>query len=191
MAQDWEIKPRSQRCSRCNAQFVDGQTYYSALHFDNAGYNRGDYCETCWLAGSGSGAPPYSLWKGIYTAPTPPPEEPLKKETAETLLRRLIEEEDSRRAAVIYVLAVMLERKKILVERDVQMKDDGLLVRVYEHRRTGESFVITDPRLSLDRLQPVQEEVVSLLGHRQTQSSSAEPGTDEGCATDAPDAKNA
>ncbi len=189
MAQDWEIKPRGQHCSRCSAPFTDGQTYYSALYFDTAGYSRSDYCETCWLGGASAGAAPYSLWRGTYQAPEPPPEEPLKKETAENLLRRLIEEENGKRSAVIYVLAAMLERKKILVERDVQMTDNGILVRVYEHRRTGESFVITDPRLSLDKLQPVQEEVILLLGGKEAPPVSG-AGPDSATSRNAADADN-
>jgi hypothetical protein len=58
----------------------------------------------------------------------------------------------------------MLERKRILAERDVQLRPDGLKVRIYEHKKTGEIFTIPDPGLRLDEVAAVQEEVNELLG---------------------------
>jgi hypothetical protein len=39
--------------------------------------------------------------------------------------------------------------------------DDKILV--YEHVKTGEAFIIQDPRLRLDQLDAVQEEIYALL----------------------------
>jgi hypothetical protein len=58
----------------------------------------------------------------------------------------------------------MLERKKILIERDVQKTATGQKLRIYERKKTGETFLITDPDLQLDALETVQEQVVLLLG---------------------------
>ena len=73
-----------------------------------------------------------------------------------------VEEEANRNA--VFILAVMLERRRVLVERDVQVREDGVKVRFYEHRQTGETFVVPDPGLKLAELEHVQEEVVALLG---------------------------
>lgn len=163
MTQEWDIKPRGQNCTRCEQTFIDRQPYFSLLAPGAEGFQRGDYCETCWPEVKRTeGA--YSMWRGLYQSPPPKPEEALKKETAESLLRKLLETEDPTRRNVIFILAVMLERKKILVERDVQKKDDGTWVRVYEHRKTGETFLIPDPRLRLDELEHVQVEVITMLG---------------------------
>lgn len=161
MAQDWDIKPLSNVCGGCNAPFEDRQPYFSVLTFGNEGYARSDYCQKCSQSGKNSDSS-YSFWQGIYKAPPPKPEEPVKKETAESLLRRLMEG-DSTKKNVIYILGVMLERKRIFIERDVRVNDDGNMVRVYEHRKTGETFLITDPRLRLDQLAEVQREVVAML----------------------------
>ena len=87
----------------------------------------------------------------------------MKKETAESLLRELIETDRMEQANTIYILAVMLERKRILVERDVQEREDGTLIRVYEHKKTNEVFMIPDPRLKLAELEAVQAEVIAML----------------------------
>jgi hypothetical protein len=164
MAQDWDIKPRDESCSGCRTPFADEQIYFSALVFAADGYKRADYCEKCWPAKDKETVLPYSMWQGVYRVPPPEREEPLKKETAESLLRRLMEQEDPAKANVIYILAVMLERNRLLVERDLQTNDRGALIRVYEHRKTGETFLIPDPKLRLDQLEVVQQEVIAMLG---------------------------
>ncbi|MBU4199230.1 MAG: hypothetical protein KKE37_00410 [Verrucomicrobia bacterium] len=118
-----------------------------------------------------------SIWKGVFHPPPPPPEEPLKKETAESLLRSLIEKNDPTSKNVIFILAVMLERRRLLLERDVQLRDDGSTLRVYEHRHTGETFLIIDPNLDLNQLSHVQEEVMAMLG-KNTETSKLPPPSD-------------
>ena len=163
MTQDWDIQARGDQCRQCETSFEGGQAYVSALSFGSEGYTRDDYCDGCWKQHE-TDATAFSVWRGIYKIPPPPPAEPLKKETAESLLRKLIEEGDGSKESVIYILAVMLERKKSLVEREVQQRADGVTLRVYEHRKSGETFVISDPQLTLDQLEPVQRDVVALMG---------------------------
>jgi hypothetical protein len=38
------------------------------------------------------------------------------------------------------------------------------MVRVYEHRKSGETFLVVDPKLSLNEIEPVQLQVITLLG---------------------------
>ena len=185
MAQDWDIRPRAEACAGCKQPFQDQQACLSSLVFGEAGYTREDYCETCWPTRAGTSAA-YSVWRSVFRVPPPEPEEPLKKETAESLLRRLIEQEDDRHRNVIYILAVMLERKRVLVEKDVQTREDGVMIRVYEHRKTADTFLIPDPRLRLDELDTVQQEVITMLGggteEAKPEESAAPPPADGGPA---------
>ena len=61
-----------------------------------------------------------------------------------------------------YILAVMLERQKILRETDTQPTASGIL-RIYEHRKTGEVFIVKDPNIPLDEVEKIQLEVMELL----------------------------
>jgi hypothetical protein len=162
MAQDWDIKPRGDCCERCETPFADQQPYHTVLFFGEEGYARTDMCQTCWEQNAETSS--YSAWQGVFRMPPPPAEEPLKKETAETLLRKLMEDDDPGQKNVIYILAVMLERKRILVERSVQREGGEVRTRVYEHRETGESFLVPDPHLGFDALETVQEQVIAMLG---------------------------
>jgi hypothetical protein len=56
----------------------------------------------------------------------------------------------------------MLERQKLLRETDSQRTPTGIL-RVYEHRKTGEIFLIRDPNIPLSEVESVQKEVFELL----------------------------
>ena len=163
--QEWNIKERSDACQTCNKAFTDDDIFFSRLDFEKGGYSRHDICPVCWNDAARKGA--LSVWKSVFKLPPPSEPEPLKKETAESLLRQLMETEDPANLNTIYILAVMLERRRILVERDVRTREDGVKVCIYEHRKTGETFLIPDPGLKLSELRQVQEEVVARLGGRE------------------------
>jgi len=169
MAQEWNIRSRATACSACQAAFVDGQPYHTRLVFQEHDYSRGDFCEACWAVESAQ-QPGYSAWKGRFKMPPSEPDRRIKKETAETLLRELIEQGDVSKTAVIYILAVMLERQRVLVEREIKTMEDGRRMVVYEHKKTAETFAITDPQLKLTELDAVQQDIMALL-------TGQEPGT--------------
>ena len=163
MAQEWNIKSRGHGCTVCNEPFADKQPCISALRETEQGYDRVDVCVGCWHKAARDWEP-FSVWEGIYENPqVVVKEDPVNKETAESLLRRLVALDDPAMRHVVYVLAVMLERSKRLVERDAKPQEDGTILRVYEHRANGDSFVVLDPRLCLDQIGDVQRQVVELL----------------------------
>jgi hypothetical protein len=73
-----------------------------------------------------------------------------------------MDESSSQHAAARYLLAAMLERKKLLREVETRRVDDTIM-RVFEHTKTGEVFVVPDPQLRLDQIEAVQQEVAALL----------------------------
>ena len=162
MSQDWDIKSRARECAISGQPFEDRQVIYSCLTKGADAYERKDVSEACWDQMPHDGL--ISFWRTVYIAPPPPAEEPLKKETVETLLRQFMSRDDFSRTEVVFILVVMLERKRILVERDVQRRDDGTKIRIYEHKQTGEIFTIPDPELRLDQIGEVQQQVNELLG---------------------------
>jgi hypothetical protein len=169
---EWDIQSRADACTACQRPFADKEAYHTLLSTDAAGYARRDLCATCFAGAGRDGV--ISYWQGEYKVPPPPPPEAIQKETAETLLRKLVESTDPSHASARYILAVMLERKRILKHRDTVHEDGGGELLVYEHARTGESFTIPDPKLRLDQLAQVQEEVSALL-HPSAENAKAEP----------------
>lgn len=162
MSQDWNIRTRGDCCAATGSGFADGTLIVSRLIFGEDGYHREDYAVEQWEESMREEA--VSVWRGVFRAPPPEPEDPVKKESVESLLRQLIETEEESNRGLIFILAVMLERKRILVERDVHDREDGVRLRVYEHRASGESFLIPDPSLQLEELEALQAEVLTRLG---------------------------
>jgi hypothetical protein len=158
---EWDIQSRSDTCTVCHRPFVDKEAYHTLLSMEPTGYQRRDLCGSCHANASRAGV--VSYWQGEYKLPAPPPPEPIQKENAESLLRKLVESTDPAHAATRYILAVMLERKKVLKHRDTVNDQNGGELLVYEHARSGESFTIPDPHLRLDQLEQVQREVSELL----------------------------
>ncbi len=158
--ENWRVQKCAKVCTKCGTDFVDKEVLFSKLMFDEGEYVRLDLCKECWDKDD----PGLSSWKTTFIVPPPPQEEAVKKENAESLLRKLIAKEDEEDLNAIFILTVMLERKKILVERDVQTTEDGRKLRIYEHKKTNESFMVIDPELKLTELEEVQEKVVVLLG---------------------------
>jgi hypothetical protein len=165
MFSEWEIKSRSHRCSRTNEPFQDGMFIYTLLFRERAGFRREDISEETWRRIKDATLP-YSFWKSKYEAPPARPIEPLPKETTEDLLRRLIDDGRPEQVNARFVLAVMLERKKVLKQVDVRESPEEKIL-IYEHAKSGEAFMIVDPRLHLDQLDSVQKEVFELLANRE------------------------
>ena len=155
----WKVRRCSSACEQCGSSFEHKESLISELIFDAGEYVRKDFCLHCW----DNQTVGVSSWKTHFMIPESSPEV-FKKETSESLLRRLITKEDEADLAVIFILAVMLERKKILVEKSIQSLEDGRKLRVYEHKKTTESFLIIDPELKLSELEEVQKKVITLLG---------------------------
>ena len=161
MAIDWEIKSRGDRCTLTGRPFADGDVFYTLLYRERGGgFRREDLSEEAWRQRDSS-KPPFSFWKSTYEVP-PAVVEPLAKQTAEDLLRQLLAEPGDQHANVRYILGLMLERKRIL--KPIETKEaEGERLLIYEHRASGEVFVIPDPRLHLDQIEAVQIEVAQML----------------------------
>lgn len=164
---DWNIQARARACEACGRSFADKEAYHTLLFDERASFRRSDVCRTCWEAQHSDGARErkgfVSHWQGVYEVP-PPPSEPIQKETADSLLRKLIELNDPHYIPAAYILAVMLERKRLLKVKD-QLVREGTRVFVYEHPKTGDAFTIVDPGLQLNQLEAVQHDVAALLEH--------------------------
>ena len=162
---EWHIQSRAHACQACGKHFADKQPYHTVLADAKHEIQRLDLCEPCWK-GEADGARDrkgfISHWQGVYETPPAAPAEAIQKENAESLLRKLIELNDPKNAAASFILAVMLERKRILKVKE-QLQREGQRVFIYEQPKTGDFFTIADPNLRLDELDAVQRDVAALL----------------------------
>ncbi len=158
---EWSIQHRSESCAVSGRPFVPGENFYTLLFRDGAGYRRQDLSEEAWQQRN-ENLQPFSFWRARFEPPPPAPPEPLPKENAEALFRRLVTAGDHANANACYVLAAMLERKRILKQIQTEDRDRGRVL-IYEQPKTGDIFVVPDPQLRLDELEDVQREVAALM----------------------------
>jgi hypothetical protein len=162
---EWNIQSRAHACEACGKGFADKEAYHTLLFDEKAEFRRSDICQACWQKQYSDGARDrkgfVSYWQGVYEAP-PQVSEPIQKETAESLLRKLIEVNDPHYIPAGYILAVMLERKRLLKVKE-QIVRDGQRIFIYEQPGTGDLFTIIDPKLQLNQLEQVQHDVAALL----------------------------
>ena len=156
---DWAIKHRADVCAATQRPFEPGEYFYTLLFREAEGFRREDLSEAAWK-GRNENVQPFSFWKMRYE-PLPQNPEPLAKENAEQLFRRLITSENPP-ANACYVLAAMLERKRVLKQIKTEHAEKGRVL-IYEHGATGDVFIVPDPGLRLDELEYVQNEVAQLL----------------------------
>jgi hypothetical protein len=156
---EWAIKERADICAASQRPFASGEYFYTLLFRDAEGYRREDLSEEAWRQRN-ENIRPFSFWRTRYE-PTPQTADPLPKEDAEQLFRRLISSEKPP-ANACYVLAAMLERKRVLKQIKTEDAENGRVL-IYEHGSTGDVFIVPDPQLRLNELEQVQSEVAQLL----------------------------
>ena len=165
IAEPWHVRSRGRECAATQRAFVDGEIIVTALFPDpeSSGYLRRDYCVDGWKFYQESGDAPFSSWRTTYTAiANNDAAIAAERLSSEEILQRLVEEDEDHTENARFILAVMLERQKLLRETDSQRTPTGIL-RVYEHRKTGEVFIVKDPDIPLSQVEAVQNEVFILL----------------------------
>ena len=164
---EWNIQSRAHVCAACGKSYADQEAYHTLLFDEKRDFQRMDVCEACWQKQYSEGARErkgfISYWQGVYHAPAPVPEA-IQKDTAESILRKLIVLDDPQFVPAAYILAVMLERKRLLKVKE-QFTREGRRVFIYEHPASGDIFTIIDPALQLNQLESVQRDVANLLEH--------------------------
>ena len=133
---EWNIQSRAHGCEACGRPFADREPYHTLLFDEREAFRRSDICGGCWErqyreARDRKGF--ISCWQGVYVAP-PLPTDPIKRETAETLLRKLIERNDPQYLAAGFILAVMLERKRLLKVKEQILREGRRLAAAHRGR---------------------------------------------------------
>ena len=185
--QDWKIRGRTHECAHTQRAFVDKERIYTAIFVDPDSDNwvRRDYSSEAWDKIHEKFEPqPFSHWGSAYRAPIVQENtEVLGKASAETMLRRMIDENEKHTENARYILALMLERKKTLIPlEETETDETGRKFLVYQHKHTGDDFIVVDPELKLDEIVSIQEEVAAQLvaeearGETRTLATESEDG---------------
>lgn len=166
---DWEIQGLSAQCFGCQKALQNGDDFYCFLVIEPENQlKRNDFCRACFESSKSSWVNRtdlYSYWKGqVKLTPSPVHAPPLPYERFEILLRKYVGSQEERDKKFSYILALLLERKKILIHRESVLKDqETKRFLVYEHHESGETIILEDPHLSLNQVDEVQKELKSVM----------------------------
>lgn len=185
ITEQWNIKSRAHVCAGTGRPFQEGEVFHTALFEAEDGIlERRDYSTEAWEAEGGPATTAFSHWRATYSPPAREEKsEPVRKENAEELLRRLVAEDEAHTENARFILAVMLERQKILRQTDSHKVGETKLL-IYEHRKSGDVLLIRDPEIPLSDVDRVQSEVTLLLD----QEAPPAAETEAPAATDSPEA---
>ncbi|MGJ8724513.1 MAG: hypothetical protein ACSHYB_08145 [Roseibacillus sp.] len=163
MVENYSIKSRSHCCHLTGEAFQEDQPFIAAIFPDTeaSGYIRLDYSVAAWDTREDE-TQPFSFWRSHYKPPVKEEETQVTPHDPQTLFAKLIEDDEAHTENARFILAAMLERKKIIRETDTQQLPTGLL-RIYENRKTGDVFIVKDPQIALADVESIQEEVQQLL----------------------------
>jgi hypothetical protein len=178
---DWTIQHRSTECAVTGRPFADGEYFHTLLFYEKGEFRREDLSDEAFKERK-DGVQPFSFWRAKFEPPPPAQPEAVNRQTAEDLLRSYMLESGPEHSNARYILALMLERKRLLKEVEVKRGDEGSLTRIYEHVKTGEVFVVPDPQLRLNQVEELQMQVAGLLG-APTQPAPIAPAPVENGAT--------
>lgn len=170
---EWKINKFGQSCVICSKKIEVGEVCCSALFEPSreegkpatADFARRDYCEPCFNQHPPEGM--YYYWKLAAPDPTvniPPKKPVLDVEAVLDFFRRLATDSDPTKRPLAFVLALMLDRKKVLKFTGEKRREDGESLLVFTMRRGGESFELIPPGLDEQELAAAGRELNQILG---------------------------
>ncbi|MEM6823225.1 MAG: hypothetical protein AAF558_14950, partial [Verrucomicrobiota bacterium] len=139
--------------------FQEDEEFYTVLFQEKEGLRREDLSIEAWDQRGSQDETPISSWKSHFKPAPPAEQELVGKQDAESELRRLLDKGAPESAKLCRLLALLLERKRMLKLREKISQGDQKLL-VYEHTDTQESFMVPDVEFSLSDLDSLREEVI-------------------------------
>lgn len=158
----WKIPPPGDCCSLTGKPFAEGDIVFSVLLEgpEEGAFQRLDYSQSSWREIQPR-LQPFCYWRSVHEPkatrePDRGPNSPMQD--AERLLQRLSEQAEPATEKVRYVLALSLERKKILRQVGQEQIEQRRLL-VYQHVPSGEVWLVPDPGIRLEHLAETEREI--------------------------------
>ncbi|MDR0534636.1 MAG: hypothetical protein LBH01_11860 [Verrucomicrobiales bacterium] len=154
---EWNIKTRSSVCQATGRPFVEDEVFHTILLDRPEGLERLDWSEEAW---QNNPSPEWMLscWKSVFKPDPPAPVEAVTREDAESELRRLLENLQPEDEKCAYLLALLLERKRILKARQ-KIDSNGHKCVVYEHAVTQETLIVPEVDFKLSDMDSLINEM--------------------------------
>jgi len=176
---EYQIQTNTRRCALSGRSLEPGDRFFTALLDTGGNLERRDYCaEAC----SGPPAEAFSFWSGRIAPPEAKRLPPIDTELLLDCFQRLAGQDDPERIRFRYIVALLLVRRKKLRlidsegsrasgqgtirgvgVRGSEVSDDQSMITL-RNPQDGQVYKVIDPKLSVDEMTAVQDEVYRLLG---------------------------
>ncbi len=155
---DYDFKRSSRRCHRTEQELKPGDEYYSALVEQGDEFVRLDFSKSAW---EGPPAGTIGWWRSrvperdgqrVYWAPS-------------DVLLAYFQELENRpeRAATRYVMALLLQQKRLLTLHDVRSDPEGRRELLLHSARLKTDFVVSDIPPPPEQIRAIQAELAANL----------------------------
>ena len=156
---EWQIARSRHLCSECEKAFQELESYYSALYETAEGFERRDFCMSCW---KGPSEEMFSFWKTQVPAKAAKPKRFVDDEVLVDFFSRLEGATEDVKVNFRYILALVLMRKKLVKFEGTRRDESGeyLVVKLRGEDRLQE---VRNPDLTEEQIQEVSQELSTIL----------------------------
>jgi hypothetical protein len=157
---DYQIQPNTRRCAQTGRELLAGERYFAVLFEEGDRLVRQDYGAEAW-----QGSPPhaFSFWTGRVPAEEGAARPRFDDDMLMDCFTRLESQTEPRKVSFRYVVALLLLRRKRL-KLEQTLREGGQSTLTFRCPRSGAAHQVTDPGLTEDELERVQEDVFEVLG---------------------------
>ncbi len=157
---DYPIEVDTRRCSVTGRELQPGERFFGVLLEEDGKLVRRDFSAEAW---QGPPAGTFSFWAGRV----PPREETRRLKIDDELLfdcfQRLADSDDEGRVNFRFVVALLLMRRKRLRFEETERQGEYEILCLRDSRGR-ELYRVTNPQLSEEQMETVQDEVLHVLG---------------------------
>jgi hypothetical protein len=163
MAREFNIAKSSGCCTSCEKQLEPGDTYTATLRETDDEFFREDYCPACWeQTREQISEDVFGVWQGQIPQPRQKKKLLVDDEVLLNFFQRLEGAQQTERIQFRYVLTLILMRKR-LISYEGSRRDNGTEIWLIRRRGSGETYEVTDPKLSEDEISTVSEQLNQVL----------------------------
>jgi hypothetical protein len=154
-------RPQGQ-CAICHQAIAPATKYVAALSETSTGFQRIDYCTTCWNPGCTSGASVIAHWQTLM----PRPEQKKKVFVDDTVLCELFERlgtvTEPAKLSFRFVLGLILMRKRLVIYESTKIDHDR---EIWQVRMKGRDDMLDllDPKLEAAQIHEVSQQLGEIL----------------------------
>lgn len=170
MSEEYSFKGVAETCGPCEKAFDAAESLFSALHREEEGYVRLDFCASCWEKQPKE--PLLCFWK--RKARTKETQPTVDGSVVFDIFQKLDGAENRHDQNFRYILGLLLMRRKRLKFIDVDKTEDGEFLVLEDRRLQDVKYRLLDPGLSEDEMQHAKDQVGKLFSMNVNESDEEE-----------------